>query len=117
VTVFSLVLCVVPIPLAAALWRATARSRWPSGFFGTWIGGSAGLTFGAVVTGDWITMIGGPLNLIIAVIAWWLSRRKRKRAPRSYGAKSRALLARITAGAREAGKPRVLRPVPQAAGS
>lgn len=108
-----------PVPLAAAtvLWCLAVRSGRPSAFFGSWIGGSAGLAFGGLVAGDWITALGGAVTLIVAVIAWWLNRRKRKRSLRAIGGKARALLAKVVAKAREAGKPRVLRPVPQGAGA
>jgi hypothetical protein len=49
------------------------------------------------------------------IVAWrlWRRRKRRGRAPRSYGAKSRALLATLARKAREAAKPRpALQPVP-----
>jgi hypothetical protein len=52
-------------------------------------------------------------NLAMATwLAWllWRGRRRGKRAPRAYGAKSRALLAALVARAREAARPR---PVPR----
>jgi hypothetical protein len=58
-------------------------------------------------------------NLTVAVIAawwWWWGRfrRRRQRAPRAYGAKSRARIAALTRRARETARPRpVRRPAPQ----
>ena len=50
---------------------------------------------------------------IVALLGWDWWRRNRKRSPRSYGAKARALLAALVRKAREAAKPRpVLRPAP-----
>jgi hypothetical protein len=57
--------------------------------------------------------------LAAAVNAWllWRNRRRRKRAPRAYGAKSAALLAALTRKARDAARPRpVPRLAPQGAG-
>ena len=58
-------------------------------------------------------LIGAAWAVIGMVWLWW-RRHKRKRAPRAYGAKTRALLARLVKKSREAAQPRpVLRPVPQ----
>jgi hypothetical protein len=56
--------------------------------------------------------------LLAVLFAWiWWRRRRRDRAPRSYGAKTRALLAAVVAKLRETLKPRpVLRPAPGGAG-
>lgn len=53
------------------------------------------------------------VNMLIAVYLWWRKRNKRKRAPRAYGAKSRALVTALIRRAREHARPRpVLRPLP-----
>ena len=85
-------------PLLAAGWALWAVSYLVSGPF-------------------WLAV---PSALFAAAVAleWWRDRRRRrrKRAPRAYGAKSRALLAALVRRAREATKPRpVLRPAPGAA--
>jgi len=60
---------------------------------------------------NWILVAIGVLTAANETRRWW--RRRRKRAPRSYGAKSRALLAAITRTMRERSRPRpVLRPSP-----
>lgn len=54
----------------------------------------------------------------VAAYLWWRSRRsRRKRAPRAYGAKSRARIAQLAAGMRDAQRPRrVWQPQPGGAG-
>ena len=55
----------------------------------------------------------GAAQLVLGAVLWWRSRRRRRRAPRAYGAKSRALVAALVRKAREAARPRrVLRPAP-----
>lgn len=64
---------------------------------------------------NWLNALWFAVCAAANVWNWWDCRRKkrRKRAPRAYGAKSRALIAAIVAKARAAAKPRpVLRPVP-----
>ena len=52
-------------------------------------------------------------NALLAGFLWWRKRRRRKRAPRAYGAKSRALIQNLVRRAREQARPRpVLRPLP-----
>lgn len=60
----------------------------------------------------WITAaISAALTVLILLL--WLSRRRRKRAPKLIGAKARALIAAMVAKVRESAKPRpVLRPMP-----
>lgn len=66
------------------------------------------------VNGRWML----PLNAVLAVFfltTWWRGRRRRGRVPRSYGAKSRALLAAVVRVLRERAKPGpVFRPQPGA---
>jgi hypothetical protein len=77
----------------------------------------AGNALGAVAQFDRHSWLLCAANAVCAVVcAWklWRGRRRRKRAPRAYGAKSRALIARLVRKAREAARRRpVLRPVPQ----
>ena len=101
-------------PLFGAAWSSPFRSRPDlSRFYEAWAAGAlAGvLSFGAAR--DLVPLAISVLHLTLAAFLWWLSRRRRDRAPRSYGAKSGALLAALVRKAREAGKPRpVLRPAP-----
>jgi len=63
-----------------------------------------------IVWPDWVLVAIGVLAAANATRRW---RRRRKRAPRSYGAKSRALIAAMVARMRESLRPRpVLRPAP-----
>lgn len=56
--------------------------------------------------------ISGAVALLCALL-WRRNRRKGKKAPRAYGAKSRALIAAMVARLRETARPRrVLKPVP-----
>ena len=105
-------------PVYGALWSAltgvagspTSRRTW---FYLMWAS-SAGVT--AVIglaAGQWLGAGIATVSLAVALILWWLSRRRRKRAPRAYGAKSAALVADLVRRAREAARPRpVLRPAP-----
>jgi hypothetical protein len=53
------------------------------------------------------------LSVVLAAWRLWRNRRKRDRAPRAFGAKSRARVAALVRKARETAKPRpALRPVP-----
>jgi hypothetical protein len=66
---------------------------------------------GFAIAGDWQAAGAGAAQAAIG--AWLWRRGRRRRAPRAWGAKSRALAARLAAKAREAARPRpVLRPVP-----
>lgn len=89
-------------------WPACLRGwlmRWLASCFGTALAGAIVMSWP-----DCVIAIGYAAG---AVIVWWLNRRKRKRAPRSYGAKSAALVAALARRAREALKPHpLLRPVP-----
>lgn len=77
--------------------------------FGT-IAGTAGLVDGwwAVAGGFWVFAV-------VCAVIWWSTRRKRRdRARKAAGAKSRALVAALVKRAREVSRPRpVVRPVPQ----
>jgi len=82
-------------------------------FYAGWINGALFGSAGYAIGREWAGVAGGILSAVIATVCWWLSRRRRKRAPRAYGAKSRALLAAVVAKLREATKPRpVFKPVP-----
>ena len=83
-------------------------------FFAGWWGGSAGPMVANMVAGSWGYADWNATSLGVGIAAWLLWRhRKRDRAPRAYGAKSRALIAALVTKVREAAKPRsVLRPAP-----
>lgn len=70
-----------------------------------------------VLNGDWLlAAVNGPAACFAAWL-WWRNRKRRDRAPRSYGYKARAALAALVAKARESARPRpVLRPAPGGAG-
>jgi len=105
-------------PVWAVSWPRAVRllrGRVLGGFWGSWITASATTAaIDAIGGGDPPATITAAVSTVFAVIMWWLNRRKRKRAPRTYGAKSRALIAAVIAKMRETAKPRpVLRPQPQ----
>lgn len=105
-------------PVYGVLWSAVAwrfgslvpRRTW---FYLMWATTAGVIAVVALVAADWRAAATGTANLAVALACWWLSRRRRKRAPRAYGAKSRALLAAVVTKMRETLKPRpVLRPQP-----
>ncbi len=101
-------------PLSSAfrfLLTAPVRS-WPRFYF-SWALTGGTVTVIALIGRLWPAMLAALAGTAVAVIAWWLSRRRRKRAPRMYGAKSRALVAACVRRMRGTARPRpVLRPVP-----
>jgi hypothetical protein len=100
-------------PAWAFLWPRIARRTGLGADVKTgeaWVGGAAGAMIGCA--GDWPAFTCAAVNLLIGVWLWQRNRRKRKRAPRFYGLKSRALVAAVVRRAREAGRFRPpLRPV------
>jgi hypothetical protein len=103
-------------PLAFAFtWPAISRAwrpGWSRTIFGeAWACGGLGVVL--AFAGQWPENAIGVVQVAIGAWLWRRGRRGRKRAPRAYGAKSRALVAALVTKAREAAKPRpVLRPVP-----
>lgn len=75
-----------------------------------WLYLAGGVTGAAsdLATGAWLLLAG---NVVIAVAAAWMlwRGRRRKRAPRAYGAKSRTRVAALARKAREAARPRPVR--------
>ena len=64
-------------------------------------------------SGQWGTSLCAAANAGIGAWLWWRRRKRRDRAPRAYGAKSKARIAALVRKARQAARPRpVLRPVP-----
>lgn len=101
--------------VVAAVRRAChVPSRVAAGEF--WTAGGVGVAVSGVFAGHWAGVVIGAVQVAIGVWLWRRGRRGRRRAPRAYGAKSRALVAVLVAKARDAARPRpVLRPVPGAA--
>ena len=105
---------VAPPLVSAAGGRILRRpGRRPWNFYGGWIGAATGGAIGWAVSGAWDLMALDAANALLAVFLWWLSRRRKRRVPRAYGAKAKALIAAMVARMRESLKPcPVLRPVP-----
>ncbi len=105
-------------PPLMGLAYALIRSRYGGDFRGRvyvmWAFAAAWNIGVDLYTAQWLPMACSGANLTLAVWLYWRHRRKRDRAPRAYGFKSRARIAALAAKAREAARPRpVLRPVPQ----
>jgi type VI protein secretion system component VasK len=82
-------------------------------FLAGWLSGSAWQIGSSAWFRQWDMLAGSAASLLLCAAVWWWNRRRRKRAPRAYGAKSRARVAALARKAREAAKPRLaLRPVP-----
>jgi hypothetical protein len=114
--ILNLLTCTVAPPFFSFAWglifRAFRRRRGFNFYLG-WVSSAGCGTLSFLIQGPrvWAPLDGA--NVCLAVFLWWLSRRRRKRAPRAYGAKSRALVAAVVARMRETLKPRpILRPVP-----
>ena len=87
-------------------WRA-------SGAVSGWLSSSVSLMIISPFQHDWGMFACAAASFATALAVWWWKRKRRDRAPKMYGAKSRALVAALVRRAREAAKPRpVLRPVP-----
>jgi hypothetical protein len=112
--IWNLLVTIPMPPLVSVAWGQAWRIRgrhWA--FYRGWGWAAGGGAVGYAISGAWNWAGLDAANALLAVILWWLSRRKRKRALRTLGAKSRALVAALARKAREAAKPRpVLRPVP-----
>lgn len=109
------------VPLGTGLlWSGDLPGRHPrfSHLVSSWLPAAIGGGGVALLTHGIAYATGAGASALAAIAYWWWKRRKRRdRAPRAYGAKSRALIAALVRKAREAAKPRpVLRPVPGGAG-
>ena len=94
-----------------AVRRRLGTSR--AAFGETWTCGGAGVVLTGAGFGQWLEIVIGLAQVAIGIWLWRRGRRGRRRAPRAYGAKSRALVAVLVAKARDAARPRpALRPVP-----
>jgi hypothetical protein len=111
---FTLVWACAWPPLWAGFW-ACVRRRLPVLYspYLAWAITAAVCVIGYGIAGEFVPAAISAFHVMLALVLWWLSRRRRKRAPKLAGAKSRALLAAVVAKLRESLKPRpVLRPVP-----
>jgi hypothetical protein len=116
---FLLMLDIVWPPLCALFCRALTRLlRIPPGRLDPlawpWLCGALGGVFVGACLVQWVLVAACTAHVGIALAIWWWRRRKdRKRAPRAFGYKGRALLAALVASLRESLRPRpVLRPQP-----
>lgn len=113
----TLILDIVWPPVWALLWCGLMRLlRWRSRFdriAWPWFTAAGADTVIDAAAALWLCAAISAVQVGIALAIWWWRKRRRDRAPKLAGAKSRALLAAIVRKAREAAKPRpVLRPVP-----
>jgi hypothetical protein len=94
--------------LQAAVWLRRMEPFWPAAVFAVACTVSAAVS---AVQGDAVsTWLSLTMAVINALGAWfWWKRRKRRRAPRTLGAKSRARLAALVNRAREAARPSPVR--------
>jgi hypothetical protein len=104
------IVTVTVLPPASSWVWGRVRRRYRARFYQGWIGAAVGGGVTWAIQGQWLWAAIDMANVGVAVVLWWLSRRRRKRAPRAYGAKSRALVAALVRKARENARPR---PVPR----
>ena len=104
---------VIPPGVSWVAHRALRSTR--SAFYCGWVTSAIFGCTGLAAQGDWVFSGIAAANAIFAAYLWWRYRNKqRKRAPRAYGAKSRALIGKLIRKTRETAKPRpVLHPAPQ----
>jgi len=116
VNVADLVYALAWPPTWALLWTVIRRAwrlipSWANAGY-AWMCAGGGVVIGFIL-GPWPCVVIGAAHVAIGAWLWRRGRRGRRRAPRAYGAKSRALVAALVARARDASTPRpVLRPVP-----
>jgi hypothetical protein len=111
----TLLVIAVCFPAGIYAQKHPAFGMW---WFGVWAVASVVISAISAAERDWGWAAFLAAAAVINAWSWWDCRRRkrRKRAPRAYGAKSRALIAAIVAKARAAAKPRpVLRPIPAGA--
>jgi hypothetical protein len=101
------------LPMVCCGLAATLRRRLRLGLW-LYIACNGTVAAGAVIGRSWPLAAGNLAVVIVAAWMLWHLRRRRKRAPRAYGAKSLARIAALTRRARETARPRpVRRPAPQ----
>lgn len=87
--------------------RSLDKVAWP------WLAAATVDLAASIAAAEWLPGAVSAVQVAIAVAIWRWRNRRRDRAPRAYGAKSRALLAALVRKARETAKPRpVFRPAP-----
>jgi len=109
----NIALVTVAPPAFSWIWEQAFRRllrRANGRFYQGWIGAAIAGGIGFAISREWLWFMLAAANAGVAIVLWWLSRRRRKRAPRAYGEKSAALVAALVAKAREAARPR---PVPR----
>ena len=115
-TILGITWAVAWPPVWAPSWLWVTRRllgvRPPGGYWGSWITASVTTVLTQASGGDLPATLVSVGSTVFAVIMWWLSRRRKRRAPRAYGAKSALLVAAVVARMREALHPR---PVPRLA--
>ena len=87
------------------------------GFWGLWIIAAVCTIFSLALAGDYPASLVAAVSAVFGAVMWWLNRRRRDRARKLTGAKSKALRDALVRQVRENARPRpVLRPVPGGAG-
>ena len=112
--IWDLLCATVLPPLCSFSWgRVWLLRHRPWNFYGGWMSSAIGGAIGWALSGSWGLVALDAANALLAVFLWWLSRRRKRRAPRAYGAKSALLIAAVAALMKAALQPRpVLRPAP-----
>lgn len=115
-SVTDLVFALAWPPAFALMWAPAVRvlpphPPWAVAVAESWVAGAASVVV-AFAGGPWPGAVIGAAHAAVGVWLWRRGRRGRRRAPRAYGAKSRALVAALVAKARNATGPR---PVPRPA--
>lgn len=102
----------IPLPVAF-FWFLLPKGRSRRGFTFEWAANAVILAVLAACFRQWAYLSGCALSFAVAVIVRWWNRRRRDRARKWLGAKSRALRDAIVRRMRDVTTPRrILRPVP-----
>ena len=102
--------------ICAIMRHAMRRPPSATDFWENWGIGAGGCIIGAVMSWDLLDLAVAGGQAVLAVIMWWLSRRRKRRAPKVAGARARAIIAAMARTMRERSRPRpVLRPQRQGA--
>jgi high-affinity Fe2+/Pb2+ permease len=116
IPVGDMAIAAITPPLSGLFWgMVTAIFPWVGiRFLMGWICSAAVMTGEfALLDHEWLPAGVGAANLLLAIFFWLRNRRKRRRSPKAFGAKSRARLAALVRSMRETRPRPVLRPVPQ----
>jgi hypothetical protein len=111
---FSMLIALLLPPPVGWIWHLVwCRIGRPVSAVASWAYSAAGGVAANLAGGQWATAAAGTVGLLVALAILWRRRRGRKRAPRAFGYKGRALLAALVASLRQSLRPRpVLRPQP-----